>query len=175
MTLRKDSDPTKIKLQTNVKQAVDPTIQRMSGIAIHGNTEFDVPFISHIEGNIWQGGCKNGLQLPHFIKHVVSLYPWESYTIKHDLDSYLQVKMYDSLDQSMEQVEELARWVNVCKKTGPVLVHCQAGLNRSSLVVARALTMDGYTAEEAINIIRDNRSPACLCNNSFENYIRVSL
>jgi protein-tyrosine phosphatase len=170
--MRNDQDPTKITLQTNIKQDRDPTIQRMIGIARHGNTPFDVPFISNIEGNLWQGGCHNGLQLPHFIKHVVSLYPWETYQIKHDLESYMSVKMYDSLDQSMEQIEAIAQWVNVCVKDAPTLLHCQAGLNRSSLVAARALMLEGRTADAAIKLLRDNRSPAVLCNQSFENYLR---
>lgn len=165
-------DPTKIVLQTNVKQAVDPTIQRMSGVATHGMTPFDVPFISNIEGNLWQGGCQNGLELPHFFKYVVSLYPWESYRVKHELDGMLVVKMYDSLDQSTEQVDAIARLINVFKADGPVLVHCQAGLNRSSLVAARSLMLDGKTADEAISLLRTQRSPACLCNPSFEEYLR---
>ena len=147
--MRTDTDHTKIDIQTNVKKEKDPTIQRMSGHAIHGNTPFDVPFISQIEDNLWQGGCQNGLQLPTFFKHIVSLYPWEQYQIKHDMDSIVSVKMYDSLDQAFDQVDAIANWINVCKKTGPVLVHCQAGLNRSSLVAARSLMIDGKTAEEA--------------------------
>jgi protein-tyrosine phosphatase len=96
-------DPTKIELQTNVKQKSDPTIQRMSGVARHGNTPFDVPFISEIAPNLWQGGCESGLILPQFIKHLVSLYPWEAYRVKHELDSYVAVKMYDSEEQGYEQ------------------------------------------------------------------------
>lgn len=169
---RKDKDPTKISLQTNVKAANDPTIQRMTGTAVHGDTPFDVPFISNIEGNLWQGGCQTGLQLPHFIKHVVSLYPWESYRINHDVDSMLVVKMYDSLEQSFDEVEAIANWINVAKKSGPVLVHCQAGLNRSSLVAARSLMLEGRTADEAISLLRTQRSEACLCNPVFEAYLR---
>lgn len=171
-------DPTKIKLQTNVKQEIDPTIQRMSGTATHGMTPFDVPFISHIEGNLYQGGCMNGLQLPHFIKHVISLYPWESYTIKHELSSFKWVKMYDSLEQSTEQVDSIADWINICVKDAPTLVHCQAGLNRSGLVAARSLMLRGddwprmYSADEAIKLLRETRSPAVLCNPAFEEYLR---
>lgn len=172
-------DPTKIvnqtirvPLQTNVRKDVDPTIVRMSGTAYHGNTPFDVPFISHIDGNLYQGGCQNGLQLPKFIKHVISLYKWESYTVKHDLDSIMIVTMFDSLEQSTEQVDAIANWINLCIKDGPTLVHCQAGLNRSSLVAGRALMLQGKTADEAINLLRTNRSPACLCNPSFEKHLR---
>ena len=170
--MREDNDPTKVVLQTNVKKQNDPTLIRMSGVAVHGNTPFDVPFISQIEGNLWQGGCQAGLQLPHFFKHIVSLYPWESYRINHDMDSQMYVKMYDSIEQSFEQVDSIARWINVAKKSGPILVHCQAGLNRSSLVVAYSLMLDGMTADEAIDKLRTSRSEACLCNPAFEEYLR---
>lgn len=167
-----NEDHTKIVLQTNVKKERDPTLIRMSGVATHGMTPFDVPFISEIAPNLWQGGCQNGLQLPQFIKHIVSLYPWEKYHITHDMDSQIYVKMFDSVDQSYEQVETLAKWINICRQTAPVLIHCQAGLNRSSLVATRALMLDGMTSSEAIDLIREKRSPACLCNPAFEEYLR---
>jgi len=160
------SDPTKIDIQ------FDPTVHRMKGIARHGNTPFDVPFISQIDDTLWQGGCQNGLILPSFIQNIISLYPWEAYTVNHELESSLAVVMYDSLDQAFEQIDAIANWINVCRKNGPTLVHCQAGLNRSSLVTARALMLDGMSADEAIKTLRDARSPACLCNPAFEKWLR---
>jgi len=62
--------------------------------------------------------------------------------------------------------------VNACREDGPTLVHCQAGLNRSSLVAARALVLGGMTADDAIALIREKRSPACLCNPAFERWLR---
>ena len=162
------TDPTAIEIDFN------PTVQRMKGVTLHGSAAFDVPLISEIAPNLWQGGCEDGLILPDFIKHLVSLYPWESYIVRHVLDSALLVRMYDSADQTFEQIEELARWVNLCRTTGPVLVHCQAGLNRSSLVAARALILEGMSADDAIMTIREKRSPACLCNPAFEAYLRTS-
>lgn len=159
-------DPTRIDIE------VDPTKKRMSGVAHHGLTPFDVPYISEIADNLWQGGCSNGMVLPEHIKHVVSLYPWERYEHEHDLVSGVSVQMLDDTDQGFEMVDALAAWVNVCRQSGPTLVHCQAGLNRSSLVAARALTLDGFSGSEAIALIRERRSPACLCNPAFENYIR---
>lgn len=161
-----DIDPTGIAIK------FDPTIQRMSGVARHGNTPFDVPFVSKLADNLWQGGVESGLGLPHFVNHVVSLYPWGRYKVHHQLDSFMEIRMLDSEDQGFDQVEAIARWINKCRKTGVVLVHCQAGLNRSSLVAARALMLDGMTADEAINLIRGKRSPACLCNPAFEAYLR---
>ena len=159
-------DPTKIDI------AFDPTVQRMTGITVHGNIPFDVPFISEIAPSLWQGGCQNGLILPTFIRHLVSLYPWEAYAIHHQLHSGLAILMYDSTEQEFNQVDAIAAWINACRADGPTLVHCQAGLNRSSLVAARALVLEGTPADEAIKLVRDKRSPACLCNPSFERWLR---
>ena len=160
-------DPTRINIDW-----YDPRNARMRGVATHGRTPFDVPYISQIDGNLWQGGCANGLTLPDEIVHLVSLYPWEQYATHGELRSSLTVVMYDSTDQGFEQVDAIAAWVNVCAADGPTLVHCQAGLNRSSLVAARALMLRGATADEAIRTLRENRSPACLCNPAFEEYLR---
>ncbi len=141
-------------------------------MAVHGNVPFDVPYLSEITDNLWVGGCADGLILPGFIQHVVSLYPWESYLLRHELMSQIAVRMYDSIDgPDRDVVVTLARWVNVCRKTGPTLVHCQAGLNRSNLVAGMALIMGGIAPgldpKDAIALLRDKRSPAVLCNPSF--------
>lgn len=160
-------DPTAIPIQ------FDPTKQRMVGVARHGDTPFDVPFISEIAPNLWQGGCQDGLILPDFIDVVISLYPWEKYTLRREGIERFEIEMYDSLDQSFEQVEKIAKMVNDYRYVGKkVLVHCQAGLNRSSLVAARALMLDGFDAEYAIHRLRERRSPACLCNPAFEKWLR---
>ena len=142
-------------------------------VTVHGGLSFDVPFISEIDRNLWQGGCEGSLVLPEFIRHLVSLSPWERFTVKHDLDSILIVRLYDSEDQTFEQVEELARWVNICRATGPGARALQGSrLNRSSLVAARAHVLGGKTAGDAIRAVRKERSPACLCNRVFEGCLR---
>lgn len=158
-------DPTRIDI------SFDPTQQRMVGRAYHGNTPFDVPYISQITDDLWTGGCTDGLVLPDEIAHVVSLYPWERYTVRHEVRSVLSVVMYDSEDQGFAQVDAIASWVNVCRQDGPTLVHCQAGLNRSGLVAARALTLGGMSGAEAVALLRSKRSPAVLCNRSFEDWL----
>jgi protein-tyrosine phosphatase len=157
---------------TRIDITTDPTNRRMIGTTVHGNKSFNVPFMSEIAENLWQGGVTNGLKLPSFIKHLVSLYPWEGYEIEHELDSLLSVRMYDDITQSTEQVLDIASWINSCRNTGPVLVHCQAGLNRSSLVAGTALVMrDEVTGPEAVALLRKRRSPACLCNPAFETWL----
>jgi len=149
----------------------DPSVQRMSGVAYHGNTPFDVPFISHIDGNLWQGGCRNGLIVPDNIDVVISLYPWEKYTLQEG-QIRLEYKMYDSEDQGFDQVIEIAMQVNRYLDHGKtVLVHCQAGLNRSGLVAATALMLKGMSGPDAIKLLREKRSNACLCNPSFARWV----
>ena len=156
---------------TRIDIRFDPREQRMDGVAVHGNTPFNVPFVSQITDDLWTGGCTDGLVLPSEIAHVISLYPWEAYTIQHEVRSVLSVRMYDSADQGFAQVDAIAAWVNICRKDGPTLVHCQAGLNRSGLVAARALTLDGWDATAAIALLRAKRSPAVLCNRTFESWL----
>jgi protein-tyrosine phosphatase len=48
-----------------------------------------------------------------------------------------------------------------------VLVRCQAGLNRSGLVLALILIKDGCTPEQAINLIRESRGEDALFNTNF--------
>ena len=171
MTTHTSVDPTAFPIE------FDPATQRMVGIAVHGNTPFDVPFISQIQGNLWQGGCADGLILPPYIENVISLYKWEKYTITHELDSYMEVTMHDSTaGVDMVQVIALAEWVNACRYRGPTLVHCQAGLNRSSLVAVTALIISGdMDAPTAIAHIRAQRSPACLCNPTFLRFVQEVL
>lgn len=164
-----ENDPTAFDID------FDPRTERMRGIAVHGSTPFDTTFISNITDNLWQGGCDSELDLPKNIQHVISMYPWEDY--RHGvLDTHIQVRMYDAVGKvDADMVDWLARAVNRCLETGEdTLVHCQAGLNRSSLVAARSLMLrkeHPLTAREAIHLIRESRSPACLCNPAFEEWL----
>lgn len=104
---------------------------------------------------------------------ILNLFQWGIYVVPEGVEQ-LTVEMYDSLDEISEQVDELADQVILWLRDGKrVLVHCQAGLNRSSLVVARVL-MKKYnmTADQAISLIREQRSPVCLCNETFEKHLR---
>jgi protein-tyrosine phosphatase len=54
-------------------------------------------------------------------------------------------------------------------------VRCQAGINRSGLVVALMLMRDGLSAEDAITLIRSKRSQYALDNAYFVDYLRRSM
>lgn len=155
---------------------LDPTTYIFRAQAAHGigNTPtdgwFSCPLITEVEDGLWQGGCIGGVTLPEDFRHVLSLYPWERYTLGPDT-KLLEVKLYDALDQDLEMIDELARYVNDCRAEGKTLVHCQAGLNRSGLIVARALMLEGYSARDAIDKLRESRSPMVLCNPAFEEWL----
>lgn len=52
-----------------------------------------------------------------------------------------------------------------------VLIRCQAGWNRSGLITALVLMLDGIPATEAIDLIRKQRSPHALCNPDFVKFL----
>ena len=143
----------------------------MVGISAHGLKPFDVPFISEIVPDLWVGGCEDGLILPRFIDNLVSVYPWEHYTVNHELAARWPCGCTTASIRLSIRWTAIAMWVNACRAAGPTLVHCQAGLNRSSLVIARALILSGMTARDAIDLIREKRSPVCLSNPSFEKWL----
>lgn len=76
---------------------------------------------------------------------------------------------------SEEQLAEVRRMVwlsHVSLSAGrSVLVRCYSGYNRSGLVVAGALMLGGYGAEDAIARIRERRSPYALHNSLFVHYL----
>lgn len=54
-----------------------------------------------------------------------------------------------------------------------VLIRCQAGVNRSGLVMALVLMLSGRTADESIDLIRERRSTYALSNRAFEQWLRT--
>jgi protein-tyrosine phosphatase len=62
------------------------------------------------------------------------------------------------------------RW----KQGDRLLVRCQAGLNRSGLVMALILIKDGYTPYQAIDLIRQRRTDIALFNENFVNWLLSS-
>jgi protein tyrosine phosphatase len=144
----------------------------IEGIAREGNTPFSVPLITKYDDTLWQGGCVNAVDLKGQFRHIVSLYPWERFNPGKELDSFLEVRLYDSGNiPDPAQMKFIARWINKCRKTGPVLVHCQAGLNRSGLVTGLALVLSGVPPAQAITEMRERRCPAVLCNKAFEKWL----
>ena len=134
---------------------------------------FNVPLISHIEGNLYVGGYQPGITLPDEFGYVVSLYAWASYGRRKGT-GFADFVMRDAATVDELMVVNAGHLVSWAMDRGPVLVHCQAGLNRSNLVAAYALMLRGRTADEAITLLRERRSPAVLCNRTFESWLRAN-
>lgn len=154
-------------------RAADLDSHHIEGFAIHGDTPFSCPLVSHIHGNLWTGGCEHGVRLPDDFRYVVSLHPLERYALGPDterIELWLDDAPYDL--GAGEAVYETARWALGAVRRGKTLIHCQAGLNRSSLIAALVLVLDGMTPDSAIDLLRERRSEAVLCNPSFEDWLR---
>lgn len=131
----------------------------------------NVPLVSHVRGNLWMGGCRHGVSLPEDFLHVISLYDTERYTCGPDTER-VYYKMHDSNDLPNEvRLYEIAAEVNLKVTLGKTLVHCQAGLNRSGLVTALALILEGMEPSAAISLLRERRSQVVLCNKTFYDWL----
>lgn len=74
--------------------------------------------------------------------------------------------------KSMREAVEAARKVAEAYRSGrSVLITCGQGYNRSGLVMALALRMMGYTAPEAVALIRRARGPVALRNKAFLRFV----
>lgn len=157
---------------TRIDLAYDATSRRVTGITTHGGFILDMPLISEILPGLWMGGCEDGVELPEFIDFVVSMYPWEKYDVHPRLTERLEVAMYDQRGRVDDDlVRTVAGIVNQWRQEGTVLVHCQAGLNRSGLITAAALVLDGWDPAAAVAHLRARRGPAVLCNPDFEAWV----
>jgi hypothetical protein len=135
------------------------------------NGYFRVPLISHIQGNLWTGGCIDGVHLPDDFAHVVSLYQREQYLIGPDTKR-VEHQLYDCAEiPSGGTLYDIAGDVAANLPHAKTLVHCQAGLNRSGLIAGLALVLGGMTPADAIVLLREKRHPTVLCNRVFEQWL----
>ncbi len=138
---------------------------------------------SMIAPNLFQGGTDD-LDVIHLAQTnnrprtdlpfnaIVTMYAWA-----RPADWNIQEFRYGVPDASIKDIDldrlrqavefGYDRW----KQGDRVLVRCQAGLNRSGLVLALILIKDGLTAQSAINCIRDSRGPDALFNENFHEWL----
>jgi hypothetical protein len=143
---------------------------RIEGFAAQGGGRIDVPLVSHIEGNLWTGGCIGGCTLTEDFKYVVSLYPWEQYILAPGTER-VEHKMYDSVDQALDAALDRAIEAKAMVDKGQTLIHCQAGLNRSGLIAALVLILGGREPWDAIALLREKRGDIVLCNQRFQQFL----
>lgn len=166
-------DPTRIEIDP-IPYDIDPMRYVFSAVAVHQNMPFSCPVITRITDKLFVGGfLDGGASVPSQIDRVVSLYPWGRYQAHDKLKSLEEFKLYDSdeiADETLlfEIADKITEYIN---DGDTVLVHCQAGLNRSGLISALVLMNTGMSAANAIEMLRRKRSPAVLCNQTFEGWL----
>lgn len=141
---------------------------------LHTGERLHVPLISHIVDNLYVGGHSRSADLGDFFSHVFSLYIFEGeYRSDKTVTRHKGIRMLDSPTEDTSLVDEIVpEIVEALEAGGNVLVHCQAGINRSNLVAALVLRQwKGLTSREAIDMLREKRSPLVLANWGFENYL----
>lgn len=144
--------------------------------------EYPTELWSEILPGLWQGGTDdedihNQFEKPMITKKdfdtVVTAYAWANpvdWFVKE-----IRFCFYDSTVEGNFDPKELMPIVESAhydwKNGKRVLIRCQAGLNRSGLITALILMRDGYTAEEAIQLLRKTRSGWVLFNGRFEKWL----
>src|SRR3954452_21060349 len=117
-----------------------------------------------------QAGAGFGDERPY--DAVVTLYawaqpvPWEVEELRYGFGD-CDVRFAD-----LDRVLRAARWAWRRWQDGDrVLIRCQAGLNRSGLITALVLLLDGWDPAAAVTLIRQQRSRWALCNESFVSWL----
>lgn len=146
--------------------------QPITGFDHYGN-RIHLELITHVIDNLYVGGHSRSVYLGDFFSHVFSFYPFEAPYGRDHETVLTEYKMLDSHKIDWMMLEKATRdIVAALEAGGNVLVHCQAGINRSNLAATRVL-MERYdmTAEDAIALLRGTRGPVVLSNPAFERYL----
>jgi hypothetical protein len=143
---------------------------------------------SEILPNLWQGGtawsddlrldsCELGesftITLDDF-DVVATMYAGAKPASMHVQE--FRYAIYDSeidfQDLDLDILHDLAKLVfRLWKKGNRVLIRCQGGWNRSGLLMALVLREEGFSSEEAIDLIVQRRGERALTNNDFVEYL----
>jgi protein-tyrosine phosphatase len=82
--------------------------------------------------------------------------------------------MLDQRATTGVQMEAIARWLDeALAQGGKVAVHCVAGLGRSGMVAASYLARNGLSADAAIKLVRERRSPRAIETAVQEAFVRA--
>jgi len=190
-----DSAPKSRK--RSAREAVDPTSPSEPAIADliqeYAAPRYDVYYPTdtwnEILPGLWLGGTDPeddlanvmpgrgfGAPEPRVTKEkfdtVVTLYAWA-----RPADWFVKELRLGILDGPMsnfdlDAISDLVVTAHTDWKAGKrVLIRCQAGINRSSLVMALVLIRDGLNAKAAIDIMRRGRGMAVLANPHFVDWL----
>lgn len=138
---------------------------------------------SEILPGLWMGGTSDQATLGHSDAKL-EITPFHFDTVATLYASAVPVDWYvkelrlgfydhDQVDIDQHDLDQLVASLYSDWQAGKrVLIRCQAGWNRSGLVTGLVLMREGFSAQEAIDLIRRMRSPNALCNSAFEQHLK---
>ena len=145
-----------------------------------------ISLYSEILGNLFMGGTddEDVIHIPARVYSRREDLPFDSmvtmYAWARPADWNIQEFRYGVPDASIKDIDlnRLSQAVEFgydrWKQGDRLLVRCQAGLNRSGLVMALILIKDGFTPYQAIDLIRQRRTDIALFNENFVNWLLTS-
>lgn len=148
----------------------------------------DLPLYTEIADRLWIGGTADDDTIMEFnraAKPSITKQDFDTvitaYAFANPCDWGVKELRYGFYDGDMKDIdfENIKYLVDVAyddwkNKGKRLLIRCQMGYNRSSFILCQVLMRDGYTAKDAITLIRARRSPHALCNEGFVRYLTDS-
>ena len=132
----------------------------------------DPPTYSQISATLWQGGTEDEDTTIRARKRLATVNDVEPFDAVVSLCAHSAFPDGPTGSAIYEEIEQVADWAYTEWKAGKrLLIRCQAGMNRSSLVTALVLMRDGMSPEDAIELIREKRSPYVFSNKHFLEYV----
>lgn len=121
---------------------------------------------THIIGSLWVGSFPQDYHDVKDFKHIVSVCELRAFP----LDNYILIPMKDTSDVDECLANGVASLVGSLSAGSETLLHCSAGQNRSGLIATLVLQSHGYTARDAIKLLREKRENM-LNNEAFERWL----
>jgi protein-tyrosine phosphatase len=141
--------------------------------------EKELSLVSEILPNLYMGGTDD-YDIVQFGKRLPRLHEREDfdavvtcYSYAQPMSWYVHENRFGFADgpineSTFAKALELADWIYEKWQQGAkCLIRCQMGYNRSGLVMAAVLMKTGLSAEAAIKLIREKRSPYAMSNSDF--------
>ena len=147
------------------------------------NSISELELFSEILPGLWQGGTDDldTIEFPKYHQFPATKKQFDSvatlYAVAHPVGWGVSERRFGFPDSKLdekhiEEIHAISEWAFREWGSGKkVLIRCQAGLNRSSLCTAIVLMKVGYSARDAITLIRARRSPQALFNADFVRYL----
>jgi hypothetical protein len=169
------------------QESIDESLEKLSS----GQRPDQSPYLpeetwSEVKLGLWLGGTHdehdmrlfgNRLERPAIgpddFDTVITMYAWAQPTDWFVKEIRFGIYDGDMSDFETSALRDIAKIAHTDWRAGKkVLIRCQAGINRSGLVMALVLIRDGMSAAKAIELMRNRRARSVLRNETFEKWLK---